>query len=128
MTQKNNSTSYKSLISNLEKIIKDLESNKASIDKSIDLYQKGMNLVVECEKKLLNIEKNTSFKNTSKKSLPKKFDIETKLKEVERVIEKIRDDSIGIEETGKLFMSAYEKITYIENYLNKINVKIKKYE
>ncbi|MBH32472.1 MAG: exodeoxyribonuclease VII small subunit [Gammaproteobacteria bacterium] len=128
MTQKNNSTSYKSLISNLEKIIKDLESNKASIDKSIDLYQKGMNLVVECEKKLLNIEKNTNFKNTSKKSLPKKFDIETKLKEVEGLIEKIRDDSIGIEETGKLFMSAYEKITYIENYLNKINVKIKKYE
>ena len=128
MTQKNSSTSYKSLISNLEKIIKDLESNKASIDKSIDLYQKGMNLVVECEKKLLNIEKNTNFKNTSKKSLPKKFDIETKLKEVEGLIEKIRDDSIGIEETGKLFMSAYEKITYIENYLNKINVKIKKYE
>ena len=80
MTQKNNSTSYKSLISNLEKIIKDLESNKASIDKSIDLYQKGMNLVVECEKKLLNIEKNTSFKNTSKKSLPKKFKKQTTTK------------------------------------------------
>tara|TARA_B100000131_G_scaffold212933_1_gene204733 strand:+ start:102 stop:488 length:387 start_codon:yes stop_codon:yes gene_type:complete len=128
MAQKKNKTSYKSLISNLEKIIKDLESNKVSIDKSIDLYQKGMSLVVQCEKKLSNVEKNTNFKNTSKKSLPKQFDIESKLKEVEELIEKIRDDSIDIEETEKLFMSTYEKITYIENYLNKINIKIKKYE
>lgn len=128
MSQKKNKTSYKSLISNLEKIIKDLESNKVSIDKSIDLYQKGMSLVVECEKKLSNIEKNTNFKNTSKKNLPKQFDIESKLNEVEELIEKIGDDSIGIEETEKLFMSTYEKITYIENYLNKINIKIKKYE
>ncbi|MEC7885233.1 MAG: exodeoxyribonuclease VII small subunit [Pseudomonadota bacterium] len=128
MAQKKNKTSYKSLISNLEKIIKDLESNKVSIDKSIDLYQKGMSLVVECEKKLSNIEKNTNFKNTSKKNLPKQFDIESKLNEVEELIEKIGDDSIGIEETEKLFMSTYEKITYIENYLNKINIKIKKYE
>lgn len=128
MAQKKNKTSYKSLISNLEKIIKDLESNKVSIDKSIDLYQKGMSLVVECEKKLSNIEKNTNFKNTSKKNLPKQFDIESNLNEVEELIEKIGDDSIGIEETEKLFMSTYEKITYIENYLNKINIKIKKYE
>ena len=44
--------SFEQLISELEEIVKSLESNKLSLEESVKEYQKGIEISLECKKRL----------------------------------------------------------------------------
>ena len=44
--------SFEELISELEEIVKNLESNKLSLEESVKEYQKGIEISLECKKRL----------------------------------------------------------------------------
>ena len=52
---------YEQAVSELEEIISKLESGEASLDDSIALYSRGMELSKFCKEKLDAIEKKISF-------------------------------------------------------------------
>ncbi len=51
---------FEDKITNLEKIINELESNETSLEDSIDRYTTAMKLIKECDKELSNYEKHIS--------------------------------------------------------------------
>ena len=44
--------SFEELINELEEIVKNLESNKLSLEESVKEYQKGIEISLECKKRL----------------------------------------------------------------------------
>ena len=44
--------SFEELINELEEIVKNLESNKLSLEESVKEYQKGIEISLECNKRL----------------------------------------------------------------------------
>lgn len=44
--------SFEELLQELQTIVEKLESGKLSLEESVELYQKGMNLSLECKKRL----------------------------------------------------------------------------
>ena len=44
--------SFEELINELEEIVKNLESNKLSLEESVQEYQKGLEISLECKKRL----------------------------------------------------------------------------
>lgn len=55
MTKEKN-IKFEDKITELEKIISELESGEIDLDSSIEKYTKAMKLVQECDKKLKNVE------------------------------------------------------------------------
>ncbi len=43
---------FEELLSELQKVVEDLESGKKSLEESVELYKKGMALSVECRNRL----------------------------------------------------------------------------
>ena len=56
----NNEKKFEQKISDLEKIISELESGNIDLEESIDKYTEAMKLVKECDEKLKSIEKQVS--------------------------------------------------------------------
>lgn len=44
--------SFEQLLKELEEVVSNLESGKLSLEESVEAYKKGMNLAVECKKRL----------------------------------------------------------------------------
>ena len=61
MEEKSNDMSYEEAVKELEKIISKLESGEASLDDSIQLYSRGMELSKFCKDKLDSIVKKISM-------------------------------------------------------------------
>ena len=68
MAEKNNDMTYEQAIAELEEIIRKLESDEASLDDSIALYSRGMELSRFCKDKLDAIEKKISILGQDGKS------------------------------------------------------------
>lgn len=47
-----NEKTFSELLNDLQNIVTSLESNKLSLEESVEAYQKGMELSVECKKRL----------------------------------------------------------------------------
>lgn len=56
----NNEKKFEQKISDLEKIISELESGNIDLEESINKYTEAMKLVKECDEKLKSIEKQVS--------------------------------------------------------------------
>ena len=56
----NKEKKFEEKITDLEKIINELESGNIDLEESIDKYTEAMKLVKECDEKLKNIEKQIS--------------------------------------------------------------------
>lgn len=61
MSEKNNDMTYEQAVAELEEIIRKLESGEASLDDSIALYSRGMELSKFCKDKLDDIVKKISI-------------------------------------------------------------------
>ena len=53
---------YEQAISRLEEIVNQLENNEVSLEKSISLFQEGIELSKLCDSKLKNIQKKVAKK------------------------------------------------------------------
>ena len=51
---------YEKAMSRLEEIIEQLENNEVSLEKSIDLFQEGIELSKYCDSKLKNIQEKVA--------------------------------------------------------------------
>ena len=56
MKKNNKELSFEDSLKKLEDIVDQLESGDVDLDKSVALYEKGMNLKKICEEKLKNVE------------------------------------------------------------------------
>ena len=56
MKNNNKDLSFEDNLKNLEDIVEQLESGDVDLDKSVELYEKGMNLKKICEEKLKKVE------------------------------------------------------------------------
>ena len=56
MVKKEKNTTFEENLKQLEGIIEQLESGEIDLEKSVELYEKGMILKNQCESKLKNIE------------------------------------------------------------------------
>ena len=56
MKKNNKDLSFEDNLKNLEDIVEQLESGDVDLDKSVELYEKGMNLKKICEEKLKKVE------------------------------------------------------------------------
>ena len=56
MVKKEKSISFEENLKQLENIVELLESGEVDLEKSVELYEKGMMLKNQCESKLKNIE------------------------------------------------------------------------
>ena len=56
MKKNNKDLSFEDSLKNLEDIVEQLESGDVDLDKSVELYEKGMNLKKICEEKLKKVE------------------------------------------------------------------------
>jgi len=56
MKNNNKDLSFEDGLKNLEDIVEQLESGDVDLDKSVELYEKGMNLKKICEEKLKKVE------------------------------------------------------------------------
>ena len=61
MTEKKNDMTYEQAVAELEEIIRRLESGEATLDESIALYSRGMELSKFCKDKLDSIVKKISI-------------------------------------------------------------------
>ena len=68
MSEKNNDMTYEQAVAELEEIIRKLESGEASLDDSIALYSRGMELSKFCKDKLDDIVKKISILGTDGES------------------------------------------------------------
>lgn len=68
-------TKFEDKITELEKIINDLENGNIDLDESINKYMAAMKLVKECDEKLKNIEEQVN-KMVLENDEVKKFEIE----------------------------------------------------
>lgn len=55
--KKNDEINFEEALARLEKIVKELESGEAPLDRSLELYEEGTSLVRVCSKALENAEK-----------------------------------------------------------------------
>ena len=56
MEKNNKDLSFENSLKKLEDIVEQLESGDVDLDKSVELYEKGMNLKRICEEKLKKVE------------------------------------------------------------------------
>ena len=56
MKKNNKDLSFEDSLKNLEDIVEQLEAGDVDLDKSVELYEKGMNLKKICEEKLKKVE------------------------------------------------------------------------
>ena len=56
MKNNNKDLSFEDSLKKLEDIVEQLESGDVDLDKSVELYEKGMNLKKICEEKLKKVE------------------------------------------------------------------------
>jgi len=56
MKNNNKDLSFENSLKKLEDIVEQLESGDVDLDKSVELYEKGMNLKKICEEKLKKVE------------------------------------------------------------------------
>ena len=56
MKKNNKELSFEESLKKLEDIVEQLESGDVDLDKSVELYEKGMNLKKICEEKLKKVE------------------------------------------------------------------------
>ena len=56
MKNNNKDLSFEDSLKKLEDIVEQLESGDVDLDKSVELYEKGMNLKKICEEKLQKVE------------------------------------------------------------------------
>ena len=56
MKNKNNKLSFESSLKQLEEIVEQLESGNVDLEKSVKLYEKGIELKRICEEKLKKVE------------------------------------------------------------------------
>ena len=56
MVKKEKNITFEENLKQLEDIVEQLESGEVDLDKSVELYEKGMILKNQCESKLKNIE------------------------------------------------------------------------
>ena len=56
MEKNNKDLSFEESMKMLEKIVEQLESGDVDLEKSVELYEKGMNLKKICEEKLQKVE------------------------------------------------------------------------
>lgn len=56
MVKKNTETTFEENLQKLEDIVDQLESGEVDLEKSIELYEKGMFLKKICEEKLRNVD------------------------------------------------------------------------
>ena len=56
MKNNNKDLSFEDSLKKLEDIVEQLESGDVDLDKSVELYEKGMNLKKICEEKLIKVE------------------------------------------------------------------------
>ena len=56
MKKNNKDLSFENSLKKLEDIVEQLESGDVDLDKSVELYEKGMNLKKICEEKLKKVE------------------------------------------------------------------------
>ena len=56
MERNNKDLSFEYSLKNLEDIVEQLESGDVDLEKSVELYEKGMNLKKICEEKLKKVE------------------------------------------------------------------------
>ena len=56
MKKNNKELSFEYSLKNLEDIVEQLESGDVDLEKSVELYEKGMNLKKICEEKLKKVE------------------------------------------------------------------------
>ena len=56
MKKNNKDLSFEDSLKKLEDIVEQLESGDVDLDKSVELYEKGMNLKKICEEKLIKVE------------------------------------------------------------------------
>jgi len=56
MVKKNTKTTFEDNLKELENIVEQLESGDIDLEKSVELYEKGMVLKNSCEDKLKNVE------------------------------------------------------------------------
>ena len=56
MKNNNKDLSFEDSLKKLEDIVEQLESGDVDLDKSVELYEKGMNLKKICEEKLRKVE------------------------------------------------------------------------
>ena len=56
MKNNNKDLSFEDSLKKLENIVEQLESGDVDLDKSVELYEKGMNLKKICEEKLKKVE------------------------------------------------------------------------
>ena len=56
MVKKEKNTTFEENLKQLENIVELLESGEVDLEKSVELYEKGMMLKNQCESKLKNIE------------------------------------------------------------------------
>lgn len=68
MADKSKDMTYEQAVAELEEIIRKLESGEASLDDSIALYSRGMELSKLCKDKLDSIEKKISILGQDGKS------------------------------------------------------------
>lgn len=66
---------FEEKMTELEKIIADLENGEIDLDQSIEKYTRAMTLVKECDEKLKNIEEQVS-KMVTEHNEVKDFDID----------------------------------------------------
>lgn len=61
--ENNKSMSIEESFSSLDRIIKDMDSDKCTIEKSVELYETGVKLINEISKKISKIEKDIKIIN-----------------------------------------------------------------
>ena len=61
MQKENKEKDFEELMKNLEEITAQLESENLTLDKSVELFEKGMKISKECNEKLENAEKRITM-------------------------------------------------------------------
>lgn len=59
----NKSMSIEESFTSLDKVLKDMDSDKCTIEKSVELYETGVKLINELTKKINKIEKDLKIVN-----------------------------------------------------------------
>lgn len=57
--------SFESTLEGLEKIVEELESKDMELEKSLELFEKGVTLYKDCKKQLEKVEKKVSMLSAS---------------------------------------------------------------
>ena len=72
MKNNNKDLSFEDSLKKLEDIVEQLESGDVDLDKSVELYEKGMNLKKICEEKLRKVELQIKKIKVENKKITKK--------------------------------------------------------